>query len=313
VRLLSPNFPVTSPFGRLVLVLDPAPDHVPEERLLEIERALRSGDLDHRVVRPAGHADVEGATLEALRAGDRFIVAVGGDDTVHHVVNGMLQGDGPVLSGAVLGVVPTSGSDFVKTFGLPEDLPRACTHLAGGTTYSIDVGKVTCTGEDGGLIVRYFANVAQAGLGGAVAAAGSRVPGSSKVRHFLGFWISVAGFRPAALTVQAGPKSYRGRAHNIVVANCQYHGGGMRISPRSYPGDGFLDALVMKGPKSDAFTMIPKLYRGEHLPHRNILEFKAKTVGVESERPYPVEADGHPLGTTPASFEIIRHPIAVKI
>ena len=305
---------MTSPFGRLVLVVDPANDHASDERIREIETILRSDGLDYRVVRAATHLDLEPATREALRAGDRFIVAIGGDDTVHHVVNGMMEDNGPILSGAVLGVVPTaSGSDFVKTFGLPEDLSRACSHLAGGATYSMDVGKVTFAGEGGRHIVRYFANVAQAGLGGAVAASGQRVPGSSGVRHFLGFWIGLTRFRPAAVAVQAGPKSYRGRAHNVVVANCQYHGGGMRVSPRSYPGDGFLDVLVMKGPKSDAFTMLPRLYRGEHLPHRNIVELKAKTVGVESERPYPVEVDGHPVGTTPVSFDLIPHPIAVKI
>ena len=87
----------------------------------------------------------------------------------------------------------------------------------------------------------------------------------------------------------------------------------MRISPRSWPGDGLLDVLVMTGPKSDAFTTLPKVYRGEHLPHPNILEMKGRRISVEAERPYRIEADGEVLGTTPAKFEIVRQPIAVKI
>ena len=108
-------------------------------------------------------------------------------------------------------------------------------------------------------------------------------------------------------------KAYEGRAHNVVVANCQYYGGGMKISPRSWPGDGFLDVLVMVGPKSDAFTMLPKVYRGEHLPHRNVVELRARTVIVDADRPLVVEADGEVLGTTPASFEVLPQALRLKI
>jgi len=87
----------------------------------------------------------------------------------------------------------------------------------------------------------------------------------------------------------------------------------MQLSPKSAPDDGALDVLVMAGPKSDAFTMLPKVYRGAHLPHRNIAELRASRVRVEADPPFPIEADGEMLGTTPATFEIIRTPIRLKV
>ena len=132
-------------------------------------------------------------------------------------------------------------------------------------------------------------------------------------RRFLAFWISVSAFRRAAISLKAGDRSFEGTAHNVYVANGQYHGGGMRISPRSWPGDGLLDVLVMTGPRSDAFTLLPSIYRGEHLPHPHIVELKARSLTLETERPWPVEADGTPLGRTPARFEVIRQPIRLKI
>ena len=88
----------------------------------------------------------------------------------------------------------------------------------------------------------------------------------------------------------------------------------MKVSPRSYPGDGVLDVLVFKGPKSDSFTMIPKVYRGEHVPHDHVEEFRVKReVVIEADRPLPIEADGEVLGTTPATFEVIPHPILLKL
>ena len=77
---------------------------------------------------------------------------------------------------------------------------------------------------------------------------------------------------------------------------------------------GVLDVLVFKGPKSDSFTMIPKVYRGEHVPHDHVEEFRVKReLVIEADRPLPIEADGEVLGTTPATFEVIPHPIRLKL
>ena len=158
------------------------------------------------------------------------------------------------------------------------------------------------------------ANWILVGLGGAVCERAERLPRSlGRSRYFLGFWLTLPAFKPGDVRVEAGPHVYDGRAHNVVVANCQYYGGGMRISPKSWPGDGLLDVIVMTGPKSDAFTTLPKVYRGEHLPHPNMQELKAAVVRVEADRPLPIEADGEVLGVSPATFEVLPEAIRVKI
>jgi len=307
---------MTSPYGPLVLIANPrAGKGKVGQRLPMIEHTLTDKGLDHRVVtteRP-GHATL--AAREALSNGTRFVVAVGGDGTVHEVVNGMISDDAPVVEGAILGVIAAgSGCDFVKTFGLPNDVAGACAYLEGANTISIDVGKITFAGSEGRETTRYFPNIAEVGLGGAVCARAERLPRNlGRSRYFLGFWLTLPLFKPDRVRVEAGPHVYEGRAHNVVVANCQYFGGGMRISPKSWPGDGLLDVIVMTGPKSDAFTTLPKVYRGEHLPHPNMLELKARRIRVEAGRPYRIEADGEVLGTTPVTFDIIRQPIALKI
>lgn len=307
---------MTSPYGRLVVIANPhAGRGRVRERLPAIERALRERDLEYRLVETTGPAHATAAAREALEGGERFLVAVGGDGTVHEIVNGMIRDDRAVAEGAILGLIAAgSGSDFVKTFGLPEDdVARACEHLTGANTYTIDVGKITY--RDGGAdVVRYFPNIAEAGLGGACVARAERLPRRlGGARYFVAFWLTLGRFRTATVSVRAGERTFDGRATNVVVANCQYYGGGMRISPRSWPGDGLLDVLVMHGPKSDAFTTLPKVYRGEHLPHPNMAELKARSITVETSEPYRIEADGEVLGTTPATFEIVRHAIAIKI
>jgi diacylglycerol kinase (ATP) len=71
--------------------------------------------------------------------------------------------------------------------------------------------------------------------------------------------------------------------------------------------------LVFKGPKSDSFTTLPKVYKGEHVPHPNVVELKGKEIRVDADRPLPVEADGETLGTTPASFDVLPQIVNLKI
>lgn len=58
---------------------------------------------------------------------------------------------------------------------------------------------------------------------------------------------------------------------------------------------------------------VPKIYRGAHLPHRNIVELRAARVRVEADPPFQIEADGEMLGTTPATFAIVPTPIRLKV
>jgi diacylglycerol kinase (ATP) len=306
---------VSSPFGPLYVIANPkAGRGMVAQELPELERALRQRRLEYEIVETSGPGDAERLARQALADGRRFLVAVGGDGTVDDVINGMMRDDLPVDPDAVLGVVGAgSGNDFVRTFGLAPDAIRGSAILTGDTTFPIDVGKVTVTTPDGGVATRYFAGLAEAGLGGATAAKSSRLPkGLGRGRDFLGFWMAFSRFKPPEITMTVGDAEVGGVASNVVVANCQYSNGGMRLSPRSWPSDGLLDVLVFRGPRSESFTRLPKLYQGDYLPDPNVGEYKGKRISLDAERPMPIHADGDVLGTTPALFELIRLPIKLK-
>jgi diacylglycerol kinase (ATP) len=307
---------VSSPFGPLYVIANPkAGRGMVAQELPELERALRHRRLEYEIVETKEPGDAERLAREALGAGRRYLVAVGGDGTVSEVVNGMIEDDLAVDPEAVLGVVAAgSGNDFVKTFGLQGDATRGSAILAGDRVVPIDVGKVTWTTADGVTASRYVAGVAEAGLGGAMAARAARLPkGLGRGRDFLGFWFALKGFKSPEITLRVGDTEIGGRANDVVVANCQYQNGGMRISPKSWPSDGLLDVLVFRGPRSEAFTRLPKLYHGDYLPDPNVGEYKGRRITLDAERPLPVQADGDVLGTTPATFDLIRLPIRLKL
>jgi diacylglycerol kinase (ATP) len=307
-----------SPFGTLAVIADPALGNgTVAEQLPVLEAGLRARGLDHSLFTASGMATTTEKAAEALAQGHRFLVAVGDDTTVSDVVNAMFRSGGPVIEDPVLGLVSAgTGCDLARSFGLPDDTDRACGHLAGDNTYRFDLMKITCEGPEGQTVTRYAHNLAEAGLGGQIAREQLRMPskwgGAGKL---LAFWSAYLSTNSWQVKVDVDKGGYEGDAFNVVIANGQFTSGGMRLSPRSFPGDGVLDALVFHGPRSGAYTMLPRLFRhGEHVPDPNIGEYRAKIrVAVSADAPMPVVADGSIIGSTPATFLVVPQQILVKL
>jgi len=189
-----------------------------------------------------------------------------------------------------------------------------CVHLAGEGVYPIDVGRVTCSSDGGGERSRYFVNVGEVGLGAdAVARAGNRPARAGRGRQFLAFWSALVRAKRASVHVEAARQTYDGEAYHVVVGNGRFGVGGFRVSPRSFPGDGVLEVLVHHGPRSQAFTSLPKSHRGEQVPSPHIAELRGNRVRVETEPPLRVAVDGRVAGWTPASFEVLPQALLLKV
>jgi diacylglycerol kinase (ATP) len=306
---------VSSPYGVLTLVSNVRAGRGGVGKCLpEVERLLAERGIEYEVVRTEGPGHATILTREALDRGRQLVVAVGGDGTVHEVVNGLVEDDKAINPEARLGVVAAgTGSDFIKTFGIPSSPSHAVVHLDGDESFPIDIGKVTFT-EDGKEVVRYFANVAEAGLGARVVERAARLPRFlGPTVYFFAFWLCLARHRPAEVKVDLMTRTYEGPMNNMVIANGQFFGGGMKVAPKAAPTDGVLDFQIEHAGKRDAIAVMPKVYKGEHVPHPKILEAKRVKASIESNPPLLIEADGEVLGFTPARFELLRDAIHLKV
>jgi len=323
---------MASPFGRAHIVVNPRAGRGAVERgWPAVQRVLDEGGVayDVTITERPGHGTE--AARRAVDDGCTFVVAVGGDGTVHEVVNGLMDDAGPRNPATVLGVVAAgSGCDFVKTFGLPQDPADAAGHLLGDTLWGkIDVGRIRCTDRDGAPHTRWFANIAEAGIGADVVDAASRMP------KFLGGQVyrlaalkTIAKFKPPDAPVSLHGRTTRGKHGEdetlsdlkrdgtfsmVVVANGQFFGGGMRVAPRAVPGDGLFDVQISHGPRGEAVKAMQKMFKGDHIPSPHIQEYLASSVSIGGEKPILIEADGEVVGVTPATFEIVADAIPMKV
>jgi YegS/Rv2252/BmrU family lipid kinase len=283
-------------------------------RLTEVLGHLDTRGLEYEVLHTsyAGHATE--LARDALDRGSRFLVACGGDGTIHEVVNGMIAGDKPVNPEAVFGIVSAgTGSDFIKTFGLPAQPSYAAAHLDGPESFPIDIGKITFA-EGSETRVRYFPNIAEVGFGAKVVQRAAKLPRwLGPTIYFFAFWLCLPRHKQVKATVDLVDRTYDGPVDNLIVANCQFFGGGMQIAPKAAPTDGLLDVQINHVGKKEAIALLPRIYKGQHIPHPLIEEAKRAKLSIQTEDPIPIEADGEVLGHTPATFEVIRDVIRLKV
>ena len=250
------------------------------------------------------------AADRAAAAGDRLVIAVGGDGTAHEVVNGLLRHPrtGPPRFGALLRA-GTAG-DLARSLPSPSRPEHVPGWISTHRWRSVDAGRVsTSTGR------RYFINVADAGIGAEVVRRAARGPAwVGGTGNFLGAAVvSLLKHRNASvrLRLNDGPVLHR-RIRTIAIANGAYLGGGMWIAPQADVNDGQFEVVTI-GDVSRwlGIRSLPMLYRGTHGRLRQVEFARARRVEIDSDEPIGVEADGELAGSTPAVFEVV--PAALQV
>ncbi len=266
--------------------------------------------FDHEYTEGIGHA------IELARAatseGYPYLVAVGGDGTVNEVANGILCSTGS--NNPALGVISTgTGSDFVRSAGIPRDYTSACSFLTSPRRLEIDVGVVEYQSK-GQSWQRFFVNAAGVGFDATVVEATEHFPKylGGTIPYLAGLFRSLVGYRNKSVTLSVGDKVEVARILSVVVANGCYMGGGMKVAPQAELGDSLLDVVIMGDiGKFELLKALPTVYNGTHINHPKVKMEKTTKISIKSSERVLVHADGELLGECPATFWL--KPAALSI
>jgi YegS/Rv2252/BmrU family lipid kinase len=248
----------------------------------------------------------------AVGQGASLVVAVGGDGTVNEVVQGLAG-----LDRVELAVIPRgTGWDFARTYRIPRRLDDAVAVARDGRTRTIDLGRARYRGWDGSEAEAYFANIASAGMSGAIAKRANETSKAlgGKISYAWATFTVFARWGNDEVQVAVDGETRTGRMHDVVVANGRFFGGGMMICPEAEPDDGLFDVLLIGDlTKRDLLLTLPKTYRGRHLPHPKAELLRGAVVEIDAPEPLPVELDGEQPGTTPIRLEIVPEALRLRV
>lgn len=246
----------------------------------------------------------------AVRESRPVVVSVGGDGTLNEIVNGFFRNGAPIPTTTKLAMVPLgTGGDFRRTLRIPLDPHQAVDVLKTGMVRRLDAGCVTYQTAEGATAIRHFINIADAGLAGDVV---HRMGNGTKRFGSAGYTLAglrgLIGYKNKPMTVVVDGMTYElPKAQQVVVANCQFYGGGMKMAPAASPTDGVFDVVLVKNAgKFETIRGMNDIRSGKHLdganPHIELMY--GKRIAVTSPAKVRIDIDGEDPGFLPAVFEI---------
>jgi len=283
-----------------------------------VARDLRSITEQHGGVDWSGTVYPGHAIDLAKQAGEQgydMIIAMGGDGTVHEVVNGLMKVTEEKRP--LLGIVPVgSGNDFAHAIGIPKQSDHALAHALEGQNTSIDLGLMT--DEHGRR--EYFDNTVGIGFDAIVTIRSHRLP---VVRGFLMYLTAVIqtillDHNPAHVQIETDSESINDFVLMTTLCNGGREGGGFMLSPDSKMTDGIMEyVIVRKVSRPMMFRLVPEFMNGTHRRFTKQIRMGAcKKFTMISDRPLYIHADGEiftSFGSNlrKVSFEIL--PNALKV
>jgi YegS/Rv2252/BmrU family lipid kinase len=272
-------------------------------------RALEGGrpsweDYAVETTRAPGHATE--LAREAVAAGARLVIAVGGDGTVNEVARGLLG------SQAALGVVPVgSGNGLARALRMPLRPAAALAALEAGVRRAMDVGRL-----NQGL----FLNVAGTGFDAAVGAAFHRAGEDGSRRGFLGYLrlslAEIRRYRPTPIVLEAHGEGRELRPFMVTFANGPQYGSGAVINPGGKLDDGRLEAISFEytGSILRVLAAAPRLFLGGLERTAEYGRVEGTRMTVTAGAPLAIHRDGDPAEVaTRIEVEVVPRALEVVV
>jgi YegS/Rv2252/BmrU family lipid kinase len=227
---------------------------------------------------------------QACAEGYDVIAALGGDGTVHEVVNGMMQVEAE--DRPLLGVVPLgSGNDFGNNVGVPNDPEAAMARVFTGESMNVDIGVIV---DDQGRI-EYWDNTLGIGFDASV------VIHSNSITRLHGFamylWAVIQTILSkhtiAQMRISTESDDQEQDVLMITICNGPREGGGFNVAPDAKPNDGILDYALIRGvSRLTMFRLIPEVMNGTHGKFKQVSIGQLRQAKLTYDRPLAIHADG---------------------
>ncbi len=253
---------------------------------------------------------------QAGEEGYQIVVAVGGDGTVHEVVNGLMQL--PAGQRPRLGVVPMgTGNDFANIMGMKNSPSEALYQVLNGKPKAIDMGLL----RDEQGRVEYWDNTVGMGFDATVTIH------SRNINFLHGFLLYLAAVLQTIALNHDAPQmkittdmeSWEEPLLMICACNGPREGGGFLVAPKARPDDGILSYIgVRKVSRPMMLRLVPEFMRGTHERFHQVRIGQFHKLELESSRPLTIHTDGEiyaGFGTNirRLSIEILPNALEVMV
>jgi diacylglycerol kinase (ATP) len=275
--------------SKIKLILNPTANHGRSVReAADLRLLMVKHNTDWNGTEYPGHA-IEIAR-QAGEQGYDLVVALGGDGTVHEVINGLMQV--PKETRPALGIVPLgSGNDFAHILGIPADSGEALLSAVNGQPHPLDMGSV-CDENDR---LEYFNNTIGMGFDSVVNMYTRKI---TAIHGFPMYFVALMrtifrNFDPIDLHVETDQETWDLRSLMLALGNGPREGGGFIITPEAKLDDGLLNYVTIKKiSRLMMLRLVPEVMKGTHGRFKQVRMGTCRRMIVTSQQRLYVHCDG---------------------
>lgn len=246
----------------------------------------------------------------AIKNGFTKIISVGGDGTLHHIVNGIMSQKIIETNTIQLAVIPIgTGNDWVKTYNIAANIEKSILNIKKGKLIFQDIGKL----ETENNVSTYFNNVAGIGYDGYVVNKLKKLKRFGGIAYLLSGIYGLLFYKKSNFTIELNNQIFKEKCLMTIFGICRFSGGGMQFTKDVNPSDGLLDITIAKNlTLLDLILNLPKLYNGNIVNHKKVTTYKTNSIKVTSnvslEKPF-IQADGELIDSGSVNVSIIKNAI----
>ena len=260
-------------------------------------------DLHIRETEYAGHAGDMINEMDLSRC-DGFCL-IGGDGTLHEVINGLLtRSDKKTVP---IGCIPGgTGNSFMHDLDCLDPV-EAANRIVGGKTRPIDVAKVSIGQE-----VVYCFNIVGWGMVTDINMSAEKVRWLGEQRYNITTLMHVFFLNRRRTKLILDGEEDEDEFIFILGCNTQYTGKGMRMAPRAKLDDGLIDVIVIRdATRRKLLNIFPKVFDGSHVDDPVVEYHQVKKYSLIPQEDDILNLDGELKGSTPFDVEVLSAAFTV--
>ncbi len=269
----------------------------------QVTELLKEKHIDFDVVTTQGPGDAERLARELPRDEYRALVSMGGDGTLHEVVNGLLTSEKGLLP--VTAIPVGTGNDFVTGNCIFTHWSETVEALEKHVPKKIDVMHV----RDGGNWTRWAINSIGVGIDAYVAIRVSELQTKKvgKLSYAIEFVRGLFSFEPFNMhLVTDGTHADVEEVWLCASMNSEHLGGGLIICPGASAYDGVLNfGHLSHASRPYLVRVLLRVFKGAHVGMPGVYISTAHTLSIHPNRDVPVHLDGE--------IKDVKFPITIEI
>ena len=266
-------------------------------------KRLTANGRKGRLALTTRRGDAHRQAQEAIQNGCRWLIACGGDGTIHEIVNAIAA-----KPNIVLGLIPCGrGNDFARALKIPNNPEQAVQVLLNGKPFEIDVGRIGDVYFDTIVTCGYDAEVSRR-------ASEANTPFSGTATYVYTAITTLFSYNTPAARLEGDFGVYEGDILLAASGITPHYGGGFKIVPDAVLNDGLLDVCIIEPvSRPTVLRMLVKLFWGGHTSHPAVSIQRTKSLTIKTEPPTLLYADGEKVGYTPATVELVERGLTVLV